>query len=81
MLAIAGFNAMIETSLQEIAPHRVAAYVYELANALNTFYHQTRILTEPDEEKKASYLALLVLTKEVLEACIDILGFAAPERM
>jgi arginyl-tRNA synthetase len=81
MLAIAGFNAMMETAFLEIAPHRVAAYVYELANALNTFYHQTRILTEPDEDKKASYIALLILTKEVLETSIDLLGFAAPERM
>ncbi|MDR0220883.1 MAG: arginine--tRNA ligase [Lachnospiraceae bacterium] len=81
MLAIAGFNAMIEAAFLEIAPHRVAAYVYELANALNTFYHQTRILTEPDEDKKASYIALLILTKEVLETSIDLLGFAAPERM
>ncbi|MCL2051642.1 MAG: arginine--tRNA ligase [Lachnospiraceae bacterium] len=81
MLNIAGFNAMLEAAYTEIAPHRVTAYIYELANALNTFYHQTKILTEPVNEKQKSYLALLALTKEILETCIDLLGFSAPERM
>ena len=31
--------------------------------------------------KKAGYIALLSLTRRVLEACIDVLGFEAPERM
>ena len=49
--------------------------------AFNRFYHETKILSEEDETKKKSYLALLTLTKEVLEECIDMLGFKAPERM
>jgi arginyl-tRNA synthetase len=81
MLTLTGFNAMIEAAYEEIAPHRIAAYIYELANALNTFYHQTKILTESVNEKKAAYIALLALTKGVLETCIDLLGFSAPERM
>ncbi|MCL2718090.1 MAG: arginine--tRNA ligase [Lachnospiraceae bacterium] len=81
MLTIAGFNAMIETAYEEIAPHRIAAYIYELANALNTFYHQTKILTEPVNEKQNYYIALLDLTRDILETCIDLLGFSAPERM
>ena len=81
MLVLTGFQAMIAAAYAEIAPHRVAAYAYELANALNTFYHQTPILTESVDEKRKSYVALLDLTKNVLEACIDLLGFSAPERM
>ena len=63
------------------APHKVCAYIYDLANAFNKFYHETKILGEEDEEKRAGFIALLVLTKRVLETCIDILGFDAPERM
>ena len=37
--------------------------------------------TEENEEKRAGYIALLAITKRVLEACIDVLGFEAPERM
>ena len=59
----------------------ICSYIYDLANAFNTFYHEVRILSEENEEKKNSYLALLQFTKEVLEQCIDLLGFAAPERM
>lgn len=81
MLEIAGFNAMMETAYVETAPHKVCAYIYDLANAFNRFYHETRIVTEEDQEKKSGWVALLVLTRDILETCIDVLGFSAPERM
>jgi len=71
----------MENAFEEIAPHKVCAYIYELANAFNKFYHETKILAEEDEEKQTRLVAVLVLTKRVLETCIDILGFEAPERM
>ena len=81
MLVLSRFNAMMENAYEEKAPHKICAYIYELANAFNGFYHETKILTEEDEEKKKGYLALLTLAKQVLETCIDLLGFTAPERM
>ncbi len=75
------FNAMMEGAANELAPHRVCAYVYELANDFNRFYHETKILAEEDAEKKAGFIALLVLTKAVMEDCISVLGFEAPEKM
>ena len=66
---------------KETAPHKLCAYIYDLANDFNKFYHETKILAEEDEEKKKGYLALLTLAKKVLETCIDLLGFTAPERM
>lgn len=81
MLELAKFNASIETAYEETAPHKICAYIYDLANAFNHFYHETKILTEEDENKKAGWIALLVLTRDVLETCIDLLGFSAPERM
>jgi arginyl-tRNA synthetase len=81
MLEVSQFNAMMETACEEIAPHRICAYIYDLANAFNHFYHETKILTEQDAERKAGYIALLVLTKEILETCIELLGFSAPDRM
>ena len=81
MLSLSGFNAMLETAYVETAPHKVCAYIYELANVFNRFYHETKIVTEENQEKKNSYLALLLLTRDVLETCIDVLGFSAPERM
>ena len=62
-------------------PVRVCAYIYELSNAFNRFYHETRILSEENEEKKLGWIALLLLVRDVLETCIDVLGFSAPDRM
>ena len=81
MLEIAKYNDMINTVYEEIAPHKICSYIYDVANAFNKFYHETKILAEEDEVKKAGYIALLSLTKTVLETCIDLLGFEAPERM
>lgn len=81
MLEIAKFNAMIEAAYEELAPHKVCAYIYDLANAFNHFYHETKILTEEDTAKQSGWIALLMLTKDVLETCIDILGFTAPDKM
>ncbi|MGN8800628.1 arginine--tRNA ligase [Candidatus Merdisoma sp. HCP28S3_D10] len=80
-LTLARFNGALENAFDELAPHKVCAYIYELANAFNKFYHETKILGEENEEKRADLVAVLQLTKRVLETCIDVLGFEAPERM
>lgn len=81
MLALSRFNAMMENAYEETAPHKICAYIYDLANAFNGFYHETKILSEEEEAVQQSYIGLLMLTKSVLETCIDILGFSAPDRM
>ena len=81
MLQVLKFNDVFGAVYEETAPHKLCAYIYELANEFNKFYHETKILSEEDGEKKAGYIALLVLTRRVLETCIDLLGFEAPERM
>ena len=81
MLKLAGFNAMMQQAYAEVAPHKICAFIYDLANAFNRFYHETRIVAEEDATKKESFSALLKLTRDVLETCIDVLGFSAPEKM
>ncbi len=81
MLELAKFSGMILSSYEEIAPHKICAYIYDVCNAFNRFYHETRILTEEDRDKKEGWIALLLLTRRVLETCIDLLGFEAPEKM
>jgi len=81
MMQIAQFNTMMQNAADEIAPHKVCAFIYDLANAFNHFYHETKILTEEDKTKKAAWISLLALTKEILETCINLLGFEAPDRM
>lgn len=81
MKDLVGFNAMVEDAFTERAPHKVCAYIYRLANEFNSFYHATKILSQEDAVKKNGYLALLQNTLCILETCIELLGFYAPERM
>ncbi len=81
LLELTRFNSVIENAFEETAPHKVCAYIYDLANAFNRFYHASQILTEEDEEVQAGYIRLITLTKRVLETGIEMLGFSAPERM
>ena len=81
MLQLTGFGATVETAFDEKAPHKICAYIYEVSNAFNSFYHETKILSEENRAQKESFIQLLKLTKEVLETSIDLLGFSAPDRM
>ena len=81
MLELARFNEVITNAAEELAPHKICAYIYGLANALNHFYHETKILAEEDQDKKNGYIALISYCKDILETCIELLGFSAPEKM
>lgn len=81
MLELTKLSEVMEVAFKETAPHKICKYVYDLSNALNHFYHETKILAEADEAKKKGYIALIELTKNVLVTCTDVLGIEAPERM
>lgn len=81
MLEDIKFNAVMESAYTELAPHRICAYIYDIANAFNRFYHETRIASEKNFEKKSNWVALLLLTRDILLECIEVLGFEAPEQM
>ena len=81
MLAITKLGPNLENALRTSAPNVICAYIYELAGCVNKFYHETRILTEEDKSLQAGYIALIALAKNILEQCIELLGFSAPEKM
>ena len=81
MLAITKVGPALESALKTSCPNLICAYIYELAGAVNKFYHETRILTEENKQLQAGYISLIALAKNILETCIDILGFSAPEKM
>jgi arginyl-tRNA synthetase len=81
MIAITKFSDAVESAAKDLAPNRICAYIYELSNVFNSFYHGTKILAEEDQYKKESYIALLSVTLKILETGIDLLGFSSPERM
>ena len=81
MMETAKFNSVISQAYEETAPHKICSFIYDLSNAFNRFYHETKILSHEDKEQQKSWIELLDLTREVLETSIDLLGFSAPERM
>lgn len=81
MLALTRFADNLILCCRDSAPNILCAYIYELAGYANKFYHETKILTEEDPQKQAGYIALIDLTRAVLEQSIDLLGFSAPEKM
>ncbi len=81
MIELSKFNEMVRNAYEELAPHKICSYIYNLSDAFNTFYHDNKIMAEEDEKKQAGFINLLMITKKTLEKSIDILGFEAPERM
>jgi len=81
MLKLAAFNEAIEKAFIEKAPNKVCEYIYEVANLFNKFYHDNRIVSEENIDKKMSWIMLISLTKNILERALDLLGLEAPEKM
>ncbi len=80
-LMLLKFNDVMETSFADLAPHKICQYIYELSNEFNRFYHDTKILSEENPDRQASYISLIMVTKDVLTVAIGVLGIEAPERM
>lgn len=81
MLAASRFAETIEKAAEELAPHKICQYIYELSNAFNSFYHENRILAQEEEEKQAQWIALITIVLRILSKCTDLLGFESPNRM
>ena len=80
-LELCRFGEVVETAFAETAPHRICQYMYDLSDAFNNFYLVNKIIGEEDREKQAGFISLISLTKDVLNACMDLLGIEAPEPM
>lgn len=80
-LILSKFSDMIETAASEYAPHKVCAYIYEVANCFSAFYRENNILKEENQDRRFSLLKLSGLTERILVTCLDLLGIEAPEQM
>lgn len=80
-LTLTRFSHTLGEALKKDAPSIICSYVYEISNKFNVFYHDKKILAEEDKTTLRSLVALITLTLKVLDICINILGFKAPEKM
>src|SRR5712691_5270366 len=80
-LRLLGFGAMV-TQLGETAePHRLCAYLFDVASLFTTFYEECPVLKAEPESLRVSRLALCALTLDVLTKGLGLLGVPIPERM
>ena len=80
-MKIIGYNAMMENAFEELAPHKICAYIYDLANVFNSMYHETKILSEENENIKKGYIAELKTVLGIMDGALECLGFTAPDKM
>lgn len=80
-LYLTEFPYAVWQSAEDFAPNTLAEYIYSLAVLLNRYYHEYKVLSEPDEAKKASRVATLKMAYGLLEELLEIMGIEIPERM
>jgi arginyl-tRNA synthetase len=80
-LRLLSFGAMV-TQLGETAePHRLCAYLFDVASLFTTFYEECPVLKAEPESLRVSRLALCAVTLDVLTKGLELLGVPSPERM
>jgi arginyl-tRNA synthetase len=75
------FPAEIGEAAERRAPHRIAAYVLELAQSFTAFYRDCRVVGAEPETVESRRIALCVASRRLIERCLDLLGVSAPEEM
>ena len=80
-LRLLGFGAAVQQVGDTAEPHRLSAYLFDVASAFTTFYEQCPVLGAPSEAVKESRLALSALTLRVLLTGLYLLGVQVPDRM
>ncbi len=73
--------AAVQAAIDDLAPHKLTAYLFDTATALSTFYENCPVIKAESPEVQDSRLQLLSLTSRVLTLGLDLLGISAPERL
>jgi len=81
LLAAGSLDYGVEAAIATQEPAFMAKYAFQLAQALNNFYHKHHILSETDEQKRAFLLRLTELVETQLVRALGLLGIEAPEKM
>lgn len=80
-LSLTRFSHAVSEAQKKDAPSLICSYIYEISNKFNVFYHDKKILAEENKDTLRALIALITLTLNVLDICINILGFRAPDKM
>jgi len=81
MQQLSQFDEAVNRAIDNLAPHHVCIYLYELAQSFNGFYNKHSILKADNEEQKQFRLALTKATAEVIKRGLGLLGIETLEKM
>ena len=79
--AVARFPAVIEAAADDLAPHTVATFTREFADAYNAFYRECPVVTAETDALRDARLAVVAAAKHTMANALDVLGIEAPESM
>ncbi|MEW1640016.1 arginine--tRNA ligase [Streptomyces sp. NPDC093801] len=81
-LHLDGFGTLVAEAAEEYAPHKVAAYLYQLSSLFTTFYDQCPVIKpEPELVVAENRLFLCELTARTLSKGMSLLGIRTPEKL
>lgn len=75
-----GFVTALELTLNDLRPHFLCTYLYELTSAYSTFYNSDKVMVD-DAPVRARRLILCARTRTVLMTGLELLGIQPLERM
>ena len=75
------FPAELAEAAERRAPHRIAAYVLQLAQTFTAFYRDCHVLGAEPEAVESFRIALCVASRRTIARCLGLLGVGAPAKM
>ncbi|MGH7196987.1 MAG: arginine--tRNA ligase [Candidatus Saccharimonadales bacterium] len=72
------YPSVVADAVNELAPHNICTYLYELTQTFNRFYEKNRIIDDPRQNVRAN---LVQAYSQVLKNGLTILGIPAPQRL
>ena len=78
---LARFPEVVELAAADYAPHRVASYLFELAQGFNRFYREVPVLKAEEGSLVATRLKLVDFVRIVIRNGMALLGIECPESM
>lgn len=81
ILSIIKLNHAYMIAYKENSLHPICLALYDLASVFSSFYNDVKVITEPNENKKQSYLSLCKLVLNALTLGCNILAIEIPDKM
>lgn len=80
-LLIADYPNIVQMAIRELSAHILADYLHRVAQEFSAFYNRCHIMNEPDAQRRGNWLSTCILTRDILEHGLSLMGIDVPDRM